>query len=270
MNHLILLKLGGSLITEKSKRHTARLNTIHRIAYEIAASLKHQPGLKLVIGHGSGSFGHVPAHLYHTRQGVTSREQWRGYAEVWHEARLLNQIVLESFYSAGLPVIAFPPSACAVTTRGIVTHWDLYGLQAALQANLIPVVNGDVVIDQALGGTIVSTEDVFGYLAPELKPERILLAGLEPGVWADYPDCTRLHPIITPADRDQISAGVSGSATVDVTGGMLDKVNHLLDLVQQIAHLEGMIFSGEGEGQIGQALSGASFGTVIRGMPEKE
>jgi len=270
MTHLVFLKLGGSLITDKSKARTARPDTIDRIAREIAAALKHQPELKLVIGHGSGSFGHIPAHRYNTRRGVTSPEQWRGYAEVWHEARLLNQIVLESFYSAGLPVIAFPPSACAVTRRGVVAGWDLSGLRAALQADLVPVVNGDVVIDQELGGTILSTEDVFGYLAPELKPERILLAGLEPGVWADYPACTHLYQTITPADSEQLSTGVSGSAAVDVTGGMLDKVHRMLDLVRRIVPLEGMIFSGEVEGHIEQALSGAFFGTVFCRLADKE
>ena len=100
MSQLFFLKLGGSLITEKTNVHTARLATIQRIAREIADGWKGHPGLRLVLGHGSGSFGHVPAHRYGTRQGVSTPAGWRGFTEVWHEARQLNQIMLESFYAA--------------------------------------------------------------------------------------------------------------------------------------------------------------------------
>ena len=63
---------------------------------------------------------------------------------------------------------------------------------------MIPLVNGDTIFDDQRGGTILSTEDLFIYLARQLHPERILLAGLEEGVWADYPACTQLIGEITP------------------------------------------------------------------------
>lgn len=264
MSSLIFLKLGGSLITAKNSPHTARLEVIERLAREIAAGWRKQSELRLVIGHGSGSFGHVAAHRYQTRQGVHTPEQWQGYAEVWHEARLLNQIVIESLYNARLPVVAFPPSAGAVVSMGKVEQWDISALQAALSAHLIPVVNGDVAIDRTKGGTIVSTEDVFVYLSKALRPDKILLAGIEPGVWGDYPACTRLLPFLTPADRVNISGELQGSSAVDVTGGMADKVNNMLELAQTIPHLEVMIFSGEPQGQVEQALGGAVFGTLLR------
>ena len=167
-------------------------------------------------------------------------------------------------------MIAFPPSACAVTDHGKVVSWDPSGILAALDAGLIPVVYGDVVLDRSMGGTILSTEDVFNYLAQELDPDRILLAGLERGVWADFPECTTLYDLITPADKERITGSLKGSIAVDVTGGMADKVSGLLDLVATHAQLEGMIFSGEGEGQIARALEGTILGTLIRGSPSKE
>ncbi len=263
MTHLIFLKLGGSLITDKASPHTARLAVIDRLSLEIAAAWRDQPELRLVIGHGSGSFGHVPAHAYQTRQGVATPEQWLGYAEVWHEARVLNHIVIESLYNARLPVIAFPPSANAIVSSGRVEQWDLTALKAALDQNMVPVVNGDVVFDRAMGGTILSTEDVFVHLAHSLIPEKVLLAGNEPGVWADYPTCTRLLATITPADRRHLTHDIKGSDAVDVTGGMADKVNQMLALVQAIPSLKVIIFSGETPGQVQQALGEASFGTTI-------
>ena len=80
--NLIFLKLGGSLITDKSNAHTARPDVLRRLAAEILTALDAQPDLRLVIGHGSGSFGHIPAHRYHTRVGVRTASEWAGFIEV--------------------------------------------------------------------------------------------------------------------------------------------------------------------------------------------
>jgi isopentenyl phosphate kinase len=260
---LYLLKLGGSLITEKTRPHTSRTETLERLALEISAALKEQPGLQLIIGHGSGSFGHVAANKYHTRQGVQSAEQWQGFAEVWQEARALNQIVVEVLCRAGLPIIAFPPSACAMAKEGQVQDWNPRLLQSALEADMVPLINGDVAFDQSWGGTILSTEDLFCYLAPALHAHRILLAGLEAGVWADFPVCTRLIPKITPRTYKQLSHNLGGSTAVDVTGGMFQKVNSMLSLTEKLPNLQALIFSGEKPGQVYQALSGKNLGTLI-------
>ena len=70
MSELVLLKLGGSVITDKSQPFTAREDTIRRLGREIRQALEDQPNLRLVLGHGSGSFGHVVAQNYRTREGI--------------------------------------------------------------------------------------------------------------------------------------------------------------------------------------------------------
>jgi isopentenyl phosphate kinase len=260
---LVLLKLGGSLITNKHVAQTARGDVITRLAEEIAAARQEQPDLRLVIGHGSGSFGHIPARQYGTRQGVHSPEEWAGFAQVWQAARALNQIVLEAFVQAGLPVVAFPPSAAVLAVDGRPAEWSLEPLKSALKHGLIPLVNGDAVFDRVRGGTILSTELLFEYLAPYLKPDRILLAGIEPGVWADFPTCTRLVERITPVNSPSVSGNLTGSTAPDVTGGMAEKVNGMLALVQQSPGLQALIFSAEQAGQLYRALSGDETGTCI-------
>lgn len=264
MNSLIFLKLGGSLITEKTQPSTPRLDIIHRLAIEIGAFLALHPELRLIIGHGSGSFGHVAAKKYGTRQGVHTPADWRGFADVWHEARLLNQIVIESLVIAGLKVLSFPPSAGVLAEEGAVLKWDICSLETALENNLLPVVAGDVVFDTRRGGTILSTEDAFGFLARQLKPQRILLAGIEPGVWMDFPKRTHLIPVINQYNITAIAPGLQGSPATDVTGGMAQKVNSMLDLAQALPGLEILIFSGNEPGNIERALQGSSRGTVIR------
>ena len=164
---------------------------------------------------------------------------------------------------AALPAIAFPPSASVTALDGRVLAWDLAPLRSALEAGLLPVVYGDVIFDRARGGTILSTEDLFAYLARHLRPQRILLAGLEPGVWADYPTCQQLVAEITPQHLPEVISALSGSTATDVTGGMASKVQQSLDLIQELASLEVQIFSGETPGAVEQALQGASLGTVI-------
>jgi isopentenyl phosphate kinase len=260
---LYFLKLGGSLITDKNQPHTARMEPLKRAAQEIADALRLRQDLQILIGHGSGSFGHVPADRHKTRQGVSSAEGWWGFVEVFREARALNQLVLEALLEAGLPVIAFPPSASVIASGGKVQTWDLQPLQAALATGLIPLVHGDVIFDQEQGGTILSTEELFAHLALILKPRRILLAGIEAGVWQDYPANQQLMQTITPASFDQQSRTLTGASAIDVTGGMRQKVEIMLSLVRQMPDLEGLIFSGEAPGLVYQALLGDLPGTTI-------
>lgn len=261
---LQFLKLGGSLITDKNHPHTPRPDVLRRLAEEIAQARRQHPELRLVAGHGSGSFGHFPAKKYGTRQGVHTRTEWLGFAEVWLEAVALNRLVIDALAAAGLPAISFPPSASTVAADGRVAAWNLTPLQLALQAHLLPVVFGDTVFDQARGGTILSTEDLFDHLAIALRPARILLAGREHGVWDDYPACTRLIPVITPQNLPEVAPALGGSAATDVTGGMASKVHQSLALAERVPGLEILIFSGEEPGAVRQALLGAQVGTVVK------
>jgi len=262
-SNLQFLKLGGSLITDKDQPQKAHLDIIEGIAGEIKSAINQPNSSRLIVGHGSGSFGHIPAKEHKTRDGVSSPEEWRGFVDVWRQAYALNRIVVDAFIKAGLPAITFPPSACVLTQNHQVLSWNIEPLQKSLKAGLLPVVYGDVVFDQTIGGTILSTEELFGYLAKTLLPSRVLLAGLEPGVWLDFPDCTEIIKEITPHNWDAIKARIGGSASIDVTGGMYSKVFQSYQLAQDIPNLEVMIFSGQEPGIVERALLGYRFGTLI-------
>lgn len=261
---LTFLKLGGSLITDKQRPRSPRPDVLEQICGEIARALQQHPEIRLVLGNGAGSFGHVTAKKYGTRQGVHTPQEWRGFAEIWREAAALNTMVTDALHTAGLPAIALHPSAAVIAQDGKVLSWDLAPLRAALQAGLLPVIHGDVIFDTRRGGTILSTEDLFDHLAIELRPERILLAGLEQGVWADFPSCTTLVSSITPDDIHTHLPALGGSNATDVTGGMASKVLQSLELVRSIPGLKILIFSGETPGAIERAMLGASIGTCIQ------
>ena len=260
--NLLFIKLGGSLITDKDQAESARADIIFALLQEIRQLLQREPSLKILIGHGSGSFGHHAARKFGTRQGVSTPEDWQGFQEVWLSARELNQIVVHLAAKARLPVISFPPSAATFTANHIVQQWELTPMRSVLAHGLIPLVYGDVVVDTTLGGTILSTEDLFVYLAKQLKPARIFLAGSEEGVFADFPANTHLIPMIN--RNEELSSILQGSASQDVTGGMLTKVNLMQALCRELPGLEVRIFSAEDPTILGEIMQGKPVGTLIR------
>lgn len=262
-SQVIFIKFGGSLITDKDKPLTAREDIIQRLAEEIADFYKSNPTRQILIGHGSGSFGHAVASRYGTQNGVQTTEEWRGFAEVWDAARQLNQLVMSRLIDAGLPAIAFPPSAGVIAAERELQSWDLRPLKQALLQGLIPVVQGDVIFDTVLGGTIFSTEKVFQHLAQVLHPARILLAGADPGVYRDPAASAEIISVITPDTYNAILPGLSGSQSPDVTGGMVSKVDLMLALVKSDPNLTVQIFSGAQPGGLTRALAGESIGTTL-------
>ena len=278
MQELVFLKLGGSLITDKTKPYTARLDVMDDLALQIKTALQTHPNLRLVLGHGAGSFGHVPASEYHTRDGLppqptplthrkrdeTEENYWKGFAEVWYQAEMLNRYLMDALHKAEVRAITLPPSASVISSNGKVSVWDTTPIRMALSAGIVPVIHGDVVFDEVRGGTILSTEDLFMHLTRALNPDRILLAGLEKAVWADFPERTKKIDKITPQSYQEISAGVGKTAAgADVTGGMETKVSQMLELVKESAVASVQIFSGEDAGNIVYALTGESLGTLI-------
>ena len=227
---VIFLKLGGSLVTDKTQAHTPRRPVITRLVGEIRQALDIIPDMKLLIGHGSGSFGHWAAKPYGTRQGVHTPAQWRGYARVAASAARLNRIITDAFLGANVPVLSVQPSASALCHDHELERLDTRAIHIALARGLVPLVYGDVALDDVHGGTIISTEDIFLFLADELRPARILLLGDVAGVLDPDGDVISR---ITPGDLPTLRNTLTGSAGVDVTGGMADKVTRMIQLVHR-------------------------------------
>ncbi len=258
---LTFMKLGGSLITDKRESQHFQHDIMRRAAEEIGRALAIQPDLRLVIGHGSGSFGHVVAEKHGTAKGVHSPEEWQGFAEVATVARRLNSLVVESLAEIGLPVWAIQPSASARCEDGKIVAMDTHSITTALEHGIIPVVYGDVALDLRRGGTIISTETIFFYLATRLHPARIMLLGEVEGV---YDSNGVIIPHIRPDNYDDIKSALGGSHGTDVTGGMASKVRDMLVLAERLEGLEIRIFSGVNPGQIESALlKQTSPGTLI-------
>jgi isopentenyl phosphate kinase len=240
MSDLVFLKLGGSLITDKTQPQALRKGVLARLAREIVEARAANPALRLVLGHGSGSFGHVTANRYGTRGGVRTTEQWRGFAETGRMAAELNWLVVEALSALGAPALRIQPSASALCSDGELRSLAERPLIEAIEHGLLPVVHGDVAFDEVRGGTIISTEVIFAYLAQRLRPGRIILAGEVDGVLTADPASGvkgEVIPLITPANLSEVEDALGGSRGVDVTGGMVAKVREMLALAQIVQSL---------------------------------
>jgi len=236
MNELVFLKLGGSLLTDKTRPRALRGDVLARLADEIAGALAGRPGLRLLIGHGSGSFGHVIARARGTRDGVTTPAGWRGYAETASVAAELNRLVVGALWDAGVPALPVQPSASARCRAGEL-----------------------IALDDVRGGVIVSTEEIFRWLAPRLEPDRVVLVGEVAGVLSADPTSgapAGLIEEITPARLPALMQVLGGSRGVDVTGGMAAKVTEMLALAQATPALAAVqIISGLAPGLVRTVLT---------------
>jgi isopentenyl phosphate kinase len=262
------VKFGGSLITDKTRAYTARPRVIARLAGEVRAARDADPGLRLLLGHGSGSFGHWAAERHGTAEGVSTSAEWRGYAKVAAAAARLNRMVTDAFLEADVPVLSLQPSASVRCRDGEVTHLSVRPIRHALRNGLVPLVYGDVALDDVRGGTIASTEDLFVYLAGVLWPRRILLLGRVPGVLnTDGEVISRITPASYPSWREVLSS----SAGVDVTGGMADKVARMVNLVRVRPETTVRILTGARQGLLTRVLvgeeEGAGTAIVADGVP---
>jgi isopentenyl phosphate kinase len=271
---LIYLKLGGSLITDKRNPETPRPVVLKHLSQEIAQARLDRPLLRLVLGHGSGSFGHVSARRYGTRDGVRSADEWFGFAATADAAARLTRIVAAHLLQAGLPVWSVQPSVALRCEDGDVISGPAETVRLALERGLLPLIHGDVALDSSRGGTIASTEEIFEYMAAQLPPVRIVLAGEVDGVYTSDPlldPAAALLEEITPRAFKSLQATFGASHATDVTGGMAAKVEQALRMVRAQAGLQVVICGGLVHGAVYAALTDPSSppGTLIHdGSPQ--
>ena len=266
MKNLFFVKLGGSLITDKSRPFTEKPDVIRRLCLEIHNSRK--KGLKIVVGHGGGSYPHEPATKYQTQKGLVSKESTRGLALVQDAASRLNRIVVKALLDAGENAISVQPSSFCIAKNIKIVDGYPRPIEKMLESGILPVVYGDVGMDLGQGCCILSTEEIFSFLAKTLKPERIIMAGKVDGVFTADPNkdkSAKIIPEITQKNFTRIKKYLTSSDGIDVTGGMLHKVELCLDLAKTGAQCE--IMNCLKPGNLEKALSGQrGLGTVIKAV----
>jgi isopentenyl phosphate kinase len=262
---MIILKIGGSILTNKdSKTSEVDAASLKRIASEIKASMDKSPK-QLVIVHGAGSFGHPPAkkHKIGEKFGESQYPQKRlGFCEIQNEVKKLNMFICEAFIEEGLPVIAVPASSFITATDKRITDGNLDLFKNYLSKGFIPVIYGDVVLDNELEFCVISGDQLIQYLAMNLGPDRVILGTDVDGVYDKNPkthdDAQFFEKFTSLEDLDTLE----GTTNVDVTGGMVGKIKELLFLAD--LGIESKIINAEVKDNIFKVLENEDVkGTII-------
>lgn len=263
MEELILLKLGGSVITDKDKAFTPKRKVIKRLAYEILQAQK-KHNFRLIISHGSGSFGHSVASKYKTHKGLINENSIKGAVLTSDVAVEINRIVMRELIEVGLMVKSFAPASFIFAKNKKPYKIFPDPLKKSLSERITPVVYGDVVMDQDKGVCIFSAEKVISVLVKALgktyKIERIVFCSDTDGV---YDRNGKTIKKITPENINSVKKQIGLSKKVDVTGGMLHKVEESLEMAKKFG-VKIAIVNGKKKDFLRKVLEGRDVkGTLI-------
>ena len=263
MADVVLLKLGGSLITEKARPDTARPEVIARLAGEIARAAAAAP-FRLIVAHGSGSFGHVAAKTHGIASGLRSPGQLPGISQTQDRAAALHRLVIGALVEAGALPFSIAPSSCVIAESGRPAAFAGEPLLLALDRGLLPVLYGDVVLDREQGVAICSTEKLFDLLVRHLSARgtavrRALWLGETDGL---YDAAGRTVPRVSAASFAAAAEAIGAPAGTDVTGGMLHRVETALALAR--LGVPSLLANGLTPGLLETALGGGEIpGTEV-------
>ena len=227
----VVLKIGGSVITDKNGELAARTESINRLAEEIAKANVNN----LVIVHGGGSFGHPTAKKYGIKDGLKNEKQKVGFAETHHVMTVLNGLVMDALVWHSIPAVSVTPSSCITTETGRIKLFDETVTKSLLEMGFTPVLYGDATLDEKLGFTVLSGDQIVAYLAKKFDARRVVLGVDVDGLYDSDPKTEKnaqLYQQMTLRELKDIKGKLGTSTTADVTGGMLGKITELIASVE--------------------------------------
>jgi isopentenyl phosphate kinase len=251
------VKLGGSVLTDKSQYRTPLLPNIARLAHELAAS-----GERFVLVHGAGSYGHVLAKEHGLAGGGAADPARRLAAAQLHaDVRELQGLVLQALQDARVPAISLSTYDLARLSAGEMASFAFEPVHETLARGFVPVLSGDVVIDSARGFGILSGDVLMVELARILRPKRAIFVTDVDGIFDKDPHESGATLLPT-VDFRQEDIRASEARRPDITGGMGGKLKR----AQQVAKagVPVHVINGLASGRLSDALAGKpTVGTVI-------
>ena len=246
---MILIKLGGSVITNKEKSLSARRKTID----SLTKSLK-KIDESMIIVHGGGSYGHYWSVKYdmHTKE---KKYDLRGVAIVKNSMIELNKIVLDSLLKNKINPYCCPPTSFMLENKPILKK--VKEIEKIAKTGLIPVTYGDALWYGQKKTYILSGDKIMTHLAKILKPRLSIFVLNEDGLYSDLKSKKLINEL--KGERPSISEN-----KMDVTGGMTRKVEE----ASKISKMGMNVFfvNGNKPERIVKAIKNRKFeGTLFKG-----
>jgi isopentenyl phosphate kinase len=256
---VVLVKLGGSVITDKTRYRSFNRESTDRLAREIASS-----GKQVVLVHGAGSFGHVLASEHQLQRGYLDDSQRMGVAKVQQDVRDLNREVMLSLDRAGIPATSIPPGACALMAGGELRTLEMDLFHRYLALGITPVTFGDVVLDSQRAFGICSGDQLMYLLAKEFHPELIVFCADVDGIFTADPNLDKDAKLIQEVDRSTLESIPRTSRVADVTGSIYGKLESMLSIASLGKGT--MVINGLVPGRLASAMKGEKVkGSMVVG-----
>jgi isopentenyl phosphate kinase len=226
---MFLLKIGGSVITEKSRESFFKREVMDRLSNEIKKA-----GKKIILVHGAGSFGHIYAKRYKLSDGFHSPEQIKGFSLTHEQVQTLNSYVIRSLQNHDIPAISISPHSIVMLKNQVLEKMDLQIFKNYLDNHFMPVTYGDVVLDSKLGFSICSGDLLVYELTKYFKPEKVIFAVDVDGLFTSNPKININSEFIEEIRFNEINElSTQFDSHPDVTGGMGGKI----DTIKKIANI---------------------------------
>lgn len=257
----IVLKIGGSVITNKNGELAAKTQDIDRLAGEIQKA-----GVEnLIVVHGGGSFGHPLAEKYKIKEGYKEELQKIGFSETHHVMTVLDGLLMDALVWHNVPAVSITPSSCIMTKNGRIERFEGDAVGGLLKIGLTPVLYGDVVLDTEIGFTVLSGDQLVSYLAMKFDADRIVIGIDEDGVFEADPKLDKTAKMFEHLTLEELKKlwGKLGKTTAcDVTGGMFGKISELIPAIEH--EIPVTIVNATQPGNVCKALQGErTRGTLI-------
>ncbi len=221
IDQLVLIKLGGSVITHKNEPLSADLRNIRTISTQLSRAIEADKSLRLLLIHGGGSFGHYYAKKFGLNTRIKKSASPEGLARTAAAMVQLHSILLEELDNAGvycstvLPIELFSmikePIELSASGRERV--------DSIYRNGLIPITFGFVNLE-GQRSYIISGDTVALALAGALPVAKTIFVMDVDGV---YNSEELSGPIIKRLSRKNLEVG-SSVQKFDVTGGIKSKI----------------------------------------------
>lgn len=260
---LTILKLGGAVVTHKKRGGGLNKKVVQRVAQEIKSALGKKPQ-SLILVHGAGGKAHGLAHRFGLQKGAPDAKAIQGALQTHREVGCLQQDIAFILNQAGLPIVPLPSASLFYYQNGKLNFCGSKLVGEILKKGWIPLLNGDMVLDQQKNFSILSGDTIAAVCAEKFGADLILFATDVDGVYTSNPHqdkSARLLKKINPKVIQTLSKKVSASPTSrDTTGEMMGKLAKLTGIDSKATT---RIFNGLKAGNITAALTGKSVGTAI-------
>ncbi len=262
-NQIIILKFGGSVITEKSSgRPRIREAAVQQLAKELKLFIQRSPKTRIILLHGAGSFGHPLVYQHKLLERPLTGSRLLGFAEIVCSMRHMANLLTDNFRAAKLPVLPLQTSAVLNEKNNAMVLFNLYHLKQILDAGFIPLLGGDMGLTQKKQAVVVSADRLAVLLAKAFPVSRIIFASDVDGVFDKFPPSgnTQPLPFLSRKNLRRLLKKMNEQKSqYDTTGGMTGKLRTMLSLRGK----EVIIFNGLRPGNLTKALAGKPIGTRL-------